>query len=210
MAILKRVIGKKSLVTAGFKKQKPSFIQQWSSRIQRSLRSQNAFGKFKKILRKSVTALRQTFYKIFSKEFFRSTAQSFRKLKMASKQQIGICSNVKDASDVQKPSVILVALNLFHRFLSLCVRFVLAKVHGEHGPSMAPIDDLLLLESATSIAEKIRTNKVNIRQNCENYSENVTSSGSYLKMLWICSGDTDHIYFYNKSEAHSISQNICI
>lgn len=165
MAILKRVIGKKSLVTEGFKKQKPSFIQQWSSRIQRSLRSQNAFGKFKKILRKSVTALRQTFYEIYSKEFFKSTAQSFRKLKMATKQQIGISSNVKDASDVQKPSVILVALNLFHRFLSLCVRFVLVKVHGEHGPSMAPIDDLLLLESATSIAEKIRTNKVNFRQN---------------------------------------------
>lgn len=116
------------------------------------------FGKFKKILRKSVTALRQTFYEIYSNAFFKSTAQSFRKLKMASKPS----SNVKDASDVQKPSVILVALNLFHRFLSLCVRFVLVKVHGEHGPSMAPIEDLLLLESATSIAEKIRTNKVNI------------------------------------------------
>lgn len=166
VAILKRAIGIKSLVTEEFKKQKPSFIQQWSSRIQRALRSQNAFGKFKKILRKSVTALRQTFYEIYSKEFFKSTAQSFRKLKMASKQQIGISSNVKDASDVQKPSVILVALNLFHRFLSLCVRFVLVKVHGEHGPSMEPIDDLLLLESATSIAEKIRTNKVNIRLNC--------------------------------------------
>lgn len=65
-----------------------------------------------------------------------------------------------DAGAVQKPSIVLVALNLMHRFLGLCVRFVLIKVKGEHGPSMPAIEDLLLLESATSIAEKIRSKKV--------------------------------------------------
>lgn len=59
-----------------------------------------------------------------------------------------------------KPSIILVALNLFHRFVMLCVRFCLIKIHGEHGPSMPPIEDLILLESATAIAEKIRTKKL--------------------------------------------------
>lgn len=80
---------------------------------------------------------------------------------MSGKQQVGQhLTNAKDGTDLQKPSIIVVALNLMHRFLCLCVRFVVSQVHGEHGPSMAPINDLLLLESATSIAEKIRTKKV--------------------------------------------------
>lgn len=80
---------------------------------------------------------------------------------MATKQQIGLGGNANDSTNpAAKPSIILVALNLLHRFICLCVRFVLVKTHGEHGPSMPPIDDLLLLESATSIAEKIRTKKV--------------------------------------------------
>lgn len=62
--------------------------------------------------------------------------------------------------DKTKPSIFLVAFNLFHRFAMLCVRFVLVKIHGEHGPAMQPIEDLILLESATAIAEKIRTRKV--------------------------------------------------
>lgn len=59
-----------------------------------------------------------------------------------------------------KPSIFVVALNLFHRFALLCVRFVMTKIYGEHGPSMQPIEDLILLESATAIAEKIRTRKL--------------------------------------------------
>lgn len=83
---------------------------------------------------------------------------------MATKQQVGISTNAKDAANealqTQKPSLFVVALHLLHRFFCLCVRFVVVKVHGEHGEPMPPIDDLLLLESATSIAEKIRTKKV--------------------------------------------------
>ncbi|XP_055317975.1 fatty-acid amide hydrolase 2 [Sitodiplosis mosellana] len=84
---------------------------------------------------------------------------------MTSKQQDGQhLANSKESADLQKPSIVIVALNLLHRFLCLCVRFVVVQVHGEHGPSMAPIDDLLLLESATSIAEKIRTKKITSTQ----------------------------------------------
>lgn len=109
-----------------------------------------------------MTIFRRQFYENYLKTFFKATTQSFRKLTMATKQQVGIASSTKETTDIQKPSIIVVALNLFHRFVCLCVRFVLVKVHGEHGPSMAPIEDLLLLESATSIAKKIRTKKVNI------------------------------------------------
>lgn len=42
----------------------------------------------------------------------------------------------------------------------LCARFVLTSYHGEHGKSMPAINDLILLESATALAEKIRTKKV--------------------------------------------------
>lgn len=116
-------------------------------------------GKFTKVFRKSMTTIRQQFDVNFLKSFFKETTHTIRKFIMATKQQVGFGGR-ETADAVQKPSIILVALNLIHRFLSLCVRFVLVKVHGEHGPSMAPIDDLLLLESATSIAEKIRTKKV--------------------------------------------------
>lgn len=34
--------------------------------------------------------------------------------------------------------------------------------YGKHGPSVPPIDDQILLESATSIAEKIRTKEVSV------------------------------------------------
>lgn len=80
---------------------------------------------------------------------------------MATKQQFGLNDNVKSPTNqVDRPSIIVSGLNLLHRFICLCVRFVLTKTYGEHGPAMPPIDDLLLLESATSIAEKIRTKKV--------------------------------------------------
>lgn len=51
-------------------------------------------------------------------------------------------------------------LSLMHRYFCIFVRLVMVKLYDEHGPSMPPIDDGLLLESATSIAEKIRTKQV--------------------------------------------------
>lgn len=111
-----------------------------------------------------MTTLRQRFYENYLKRFLKGAKQSVRTFIMATKQQVGLSSSTKTEAasglHVQKPSIVLVALNLFHRLLCVCVRFVLVKVHGEHGQSMPPIEDLLLLESATSIAEKIRNKKV--------------------------------------------------
>lgn len=81
---------------------------------------------------------------------------------MATKQQFGLNDGIKNSTNhVEKPSIILIAFNFLHRFLCLCIRFILIKRHGKHGSKMPPINDLLLLDSATSIAEKIRTKKVN-------------------------------------------------
>lgn len=141
----------------------------WSLPIRRSVPhgAKHAFTKFTTILHKSLSSVRKLIKQDYI-SIWRETAQFFHKsistiinATMSGKQQVGShLANAKDGTDLQKPSIIVVALNLMHRFLCLCVRFVVSKVHGEHGPSMAPINDLLLLESATSIAEKIRTKKV--------------------------------------------------
>lgn len=103
-------------------------------------------------------------------EKFKGITRPFDKVKMATKtkQQVKfIGRNAADSTDtIQKPSIILVALNLLHRFIGLCIRFVLVKVHGEHGVSMPDIDNLLLLESATSLAQKIRNKHVIIFAIC--------------------------------------------
>lgn len=51
-------------------------------------------------------------------------------------------------------------LHLLHRYFCIFVRLVEVAFYGEHGESIPPIDDRLLLESATSIAEKIRMKQV--------------------------------------------------
>lgn len=168
MAILRRFNGKPPKVPkvhAIAEKQSTTKSQNFGLRyLRRSTRrqAQNALGIFNKVLHKSMTTVRQQLNKSFVNDFFKKTTQKIRTLIMTTKQQIGLGDSVtKDATNqVEKPSIILIGLNLLHRFLCLCVRFILIKTHGEHGPSMPPIDDLLLLESATSIAEKIRTNKV--------------------------------------------------
>ncbi|KAK4873935.1 hypothetical protein RN001_013295 [Aquatica leii] len=52
------------------------------------------------------------------------------------------------------------AINLLHRFIELIARCLFKLIYGTTGEKMPPIKDLLLLESATSIAYKIRTKKV--------------------------------------------------
>ncbi|KAK5641913.1 hypothetical protein RI129_010460 [Pyrocoelia pectoralis] len=52
------------------------------------------------------------------------------------------------------------ALNIFHRFVELVARLFFKLTYGSYGQKMPPIKDLLLLESATSVAYKIRTKKV--------------------------------------------------
>lgn len=123
---------------------------------------QNVFGKLKSLLHNSMNRLRQKFIDKF-KGIARSI-DNITKMTTPTKQQVKVIGNngreTSQTLNADKPSIVLVALNLLYRFLGLCVRFVLVKVHGEHGESMPAIDNLWLLESATSLAEKIRTKKV--------------------------------------------------
>ncbi|KAF5291581.1 hypothetical protein FQR65_LT01894 [Abscondita terminalis] len=52
------------------------------------------------------------------------------------------------------------AINLIHRFIELIARCFFKLIYGRTGGKMPPIKDLLLLESATSVAYKIRSKKV--------------------------------------------------
>uniref|UniRef100_A0A1Q3FKY0 Putative amidase n=2 Tax=Culex tarsalis TaxID=7177 RepID=A0A1Q3FKY0_CULTA len=63
--------------------------------------------------------------------------------------------------DKRKPQPLLVtALNVAHKFLVLIVRWFLRTIYGEHGQKVPPIRNLILMESATSLATKIRTRKL--------------------------------------------------
>lgn len=63
--------------------------------------------------------------------------------------------------DKRKPhSLVKTVLNVGHKFLVLLVRWFLRTVYGEHGQKMPPIRNLILMESASSLALKIRTRKL--------------------------------------------------
>lgn len=53
-----------------------------------------------------------------------------------------------------------VAMTILSRFLTLLGRFIFKFVYGEKGEAMPAINDLTLTESATSLATKIRLQKV--------------------------------------------------
>lgn len=59
-------------------------------------------------------------------------------------------------------SVFTMVLQYLYKILVISVRFLVVRIYGRHGQAMPPIIDPLLLESATSIANKIRTKEVNI------------------------------------------------
>ncbi|XP_062534223.1 fatty-acid amide hydrolase 2-B-like [Armigeres subalbatus] len=63
--------------------------------------------------------------------------------------------------DTRKPhSLGKTVLNVSHKFLVLLVRWFLRTIYGEHGQKMPPIRNLILMESASSLALKIRTRKL--------------------------------------------------
>ncbi|XP_055597359.1 fatty-acid amide hydrolase 2 [Uranotaenia lowii] len=63
--------------------------------------------------------------------------------------------------DARKPQPLLkTVVNVWHKFLTLLVRWLLRTIYGEHGARMPPIRNLILMESATSLAQKIRTKKL--------------------------------------------------
>lgn len=53
-----------------------------------------------------------------------------------------------------------VALTFFHRLCMVVGRLICKFIFGDKGQAMPAINDLILTESATSIAAKIRTQKV--------------------------------------------------
>ncbi|ETN67244.1 amidase [Anopheles darlingi] len=57
-------------------------------------------------------------------------------------------------------SLVKTALNIGHKFLVLLVRWLSRTIYGEHGKRMPPITNLILMESASSLATKIRTRKL--------------------------------------------------
>lgn len=46
--------------------------------------------------------------------------------------------------------------------LQACIRFVFRLIYGQKGESVPPITDAILLESATSLARKIRKQEVSV------------------------------------------------
>ncbi|XP_055537891.1 fatty-acid amide hydrolase 2 [Wyeomyia smithii] len=80
---------------------------------------------------------------------------------MDSSQQQPGSSKPSNFIDKKKPQPLMKTLvNVFHKFLVLLVRWLLQLIYGEHGPKMPPIRNLILMESATSLALKIRTRKL--------------------------------------------------
>lgn len=53
-------------------------------------------------------------------------------------------------------------INILHRIIVLLIRMLCQFIHGEKGQSMPPIKNLILLDSATTLAFKIRTKKVSL------------------------------------------------
>lgn len=81
---------------------------------------------------------------------------------MAAKQDSESTRNVIATNDtMDKPSIITSGVNLYHHIFCMMMRSVMVTVYGRHGKSMPQIDDSLLLDSASALAEKIRTNQVN-------------------------------------------------
>lgn len=63
--------------------------------------------------------------------------------------------------DKRKPrTLVKTAINVGHKFLALLVRWFLKMIYGEHGQKMPPIRNLILMESASSLAQKIRSRKL--------------------------------------------------
>lgn len=80
----------------------------------------------------------------------RRNEKQFKKRKM--EKQMEIDENPTFAKGVE---------SFFHRVICLIFRVMVTWIYGKKGKSMPPINDLVLLESASSLAHKIRCKKVN-------------------------------------------------
>jgi len=101
--------------------------------LDRKRLSCNLDGKFKGLLQKGTKQIRQ----------ISRTRKSSKK--MTNKQPRSLAKTV---------------LNIGHRLVAVFVRYLLVFIYGEKGESMPPIKNLILLDSATTLAYKIRTKKI--------------------------------------------------
>lgn len=60
----------------------------------------------------------------------------------------------------KKMGFVKTVINIWHRFMVLMFRMLVQFLYGEKGEAMPPIKNLILLDSATTLAYKIRTRKV--------------------------------------------------
>lgn len=84
--------------------------------------------------------------------------QSPERKHLNQKMEIGKSPRNSDTSG--KSSLVRTIMTVGHRFVLLVARCIFRFVYGEKGAAMPPIRDLTLLESATSLAAKIRSKKV--------------------------------------------------
>lgn len=82
----------------------------------------------------------------------------------------------------KKPSFLKNVINLAHRFACIFVRFLLDYFYGK-GKSMPPIKDLTLLESATSLACKIRNKKLTSVNVCKSFIERIKEVNPLLNCV---------------------------
>lgn len=72
-----------------------------------------------------------------------SEKKAFRPSKRSKRPPLGIC-----------------IMNMIFNIFTKCLRFVFQMIYGAKGESMPPITDPILLDSATTIARKIRQKEV--------------------------------------------------
>ncbi|XP_055631714.1 fatty-acid amide hydrolase 2 [Toxorhynchites rutilus septentrionalis] len=68
-------------------------------------------------------------------------------------------------------SLLKTIINVGHKFVVLLVRWLLRTIYGEKGKKMPPIRNLILMESASSLALKIRTRKLTSVEVMETFIE---------------------------------------
>jgi hypothetical protein len=94
------------------------------------------------------------------KELLQKTNRKLRTLSSSHSNNM----NSGDNNVKRHRSFFKIAMNIFIRFVIITVRMVMKYIYGEKGAQMPPIKDLILLESATSLAHKIRTKKVSLKK----------------------------------------------
>lgn len=93
-----------------------------------------------------------------------------------------------------KESVLILALQCLYRAITIFVRFLLVRVYGQRGQSIPTAEGPLLLEPASSIAEKIRTKQVNIHfilSMSSNSHSNFNRINCIILIVFIFKGDID-------------------